>query len=40
MIGVFTSPLLDSLDVFLVLSLIIFVTGLIAIYGEQITMRP
>ena len=40
MTGMFISPMLDTLDVFLGFSLIIFVAGLIATYGEQITMRP
>jgi hypothetical protein len=40
MTGMFISPMLDSLDVFLGFSLIIFVAGLIATYGEQITRRP
>jgi hypothetical protein len=40
MTGMFISPMLDSLDVFLGFSLIIFVAGLIATYGERITMRP
>jgi hypothetical protein len=40
MTGMFISTTLDSLDVFLGFSLIIFVAGLIAIYGEQITTRP
>jgi hypothetical protein len=40
MTGTFITPLLDSLDIFLGFSLIIFVAGLIATYGEQIRMRP
>ena len=40
MIGVFTTSLVDRLDVFLAFPLTMFVAGLIAIYGEQITMRP
>jgi hypothetical protein len=40
MTAIFISPMLDNLDVFLGFSLIIFVTGLVATYGEQITMRP
>jgi hypothetical protein len=40
MTGMFISPMLDSLDIFLGFSLIIFVAALIATYGEQITMRP
>jgi hypothetical protein len=40
MTGTFISPLLDRVvDVFLGLLLIIFVTDLIAAYGEQIRMR-
>ena len=38
--GTLISPLLDSMDVFLGFSLIIFVAGFIATYGEQIRMRP
>ena len=40
MSAIFISPMLDSLDVFLASSLIIFVACLIATYGEQVTMRP
>jgi hypothetical protein len=40
MTGTFITPLLDSLDIFLGFSLIIFVAVLIATYGEQIRMRP
>jgi hypothetical protein len=40
MTGTFISPVLDSVDVFLWFSLIIFVAAFIATYGEQIRMRP
>jgi hypothetical protein len=40
MSGAFLSPLLDSVDIFLGFSLILFVAVMIATYGEQIRMRP
>jgi hypothetical protein len=40
MTGQFFSSLLDSADIFLGFSLIVFVAALIATYGEQIRMRP
>ena len=40
MTGTYLSPLLDSADIFLWFSLILFVAGFIATYGEQIRMRP
>jgi hypothetical protein len=40
MAGAFISTLLDGVDIFLGFSLILFVAGMIATYGEQIRMRP
>ena len=40
MTGTYLSPLLDSVDIFLGFTLILFVAGFIATYGEQIRMRP
>jgi hypothetical protein len=40
MTGTFISPVLDSVDIFLGFSIILFVAALIATYGEQIRMRP
>ena len=40
MTGMFISPLLDALDIFLGFSIILFVAALIVTYSEQIRMRP
>jgi hypothetical protein len=40
MISTFISPILDGVDIVLGFSLVFFVAILIAIYGEQIRMRP
>jgi hypothetical protein len=40
MTGTYLSPLLDSADIFLGFTLILFVAVFIATYGEQIRMRP
>jgi hypothetical protein len=40
MTSTYLSPLLDSVDLFLGFSLILFVAGFIATYGEQIPVRP
>jgi hypothetical protein len=39
MAGIFSSPQLDGLDIFLWFSLILGVAVLIATYGERIRMR-
>jgi hypothetical protein len=40
MTGIFISPILNSLDIFLGFSIILLVAALIATYGEQIRLRP
>ena len=40
MTGTYLPPFLDSADIILGFTLILFVAGFIATYGEQIRMRP
>jgi hypothetical protein len=40
MTATYLSPLLDGASIFLGFTLILFVAGFIATYGEQIRMRP